>query len=94
MMRSQRAHIVLPKDLIEEIDQFVGPRGRSSFLVETARAELRRRRLLTFLRDEQPAWSAKDHPELESGPGAWVKSIRSGNEKHLPKASRPARKLP
>jgi hypothetical protein len=61
--------------------------------VETARAELRRRRLLTFLCDDQPAWKEKDHPELEAGPGAWVKSIRSENEKRLSKASRPARKL-
>jgi hypothetical protein len=77
MMRSQRAHIALPEDLIEEIDQLVGPGGRSAFLVETARAELRRRRLLTFLRDEQPAWKEKDHPELKAGPGASVRSIRS-----------------
>jgi hypothetical protein len=94
MMRSQRAHIALPEDLIEEIDQLVGPGGRSAFLVETARAELRRRRLLTFLRDEQPAWKEKDHPELKAGPGASVRSIRSENEKRLSNARHPARKLP
>jgi hypothetical protein len=68
-MGSQRAHIVLPQDLIEEIDLIVGPRGRSAFLVETARAELRRR-LLTFLRDDQPAWKEKDHTELAAGAAA------------------------
>ena len=36
-MGSQRAHIILPQELIEEIDAVVGPRGRSAFLVETAR---------------------------------------------------------
>ncbi len=91
-MGSQRAHIVLPEDLIEEIDQLVGPRGRSAFLVETARAELRRRRLLAFLRDEQPAWKEKDHPELGAGAGAWVRSLRSEGEKRISKATRPARK--
>jgi hypothetical protein len=91
-MGSQRAHIVLPEDLIEEIDQVVGPRGRSAFLVETARAELRRRRLLTFLRDEQPAWREKDHPELAAGGAAWVKSLRSESEKRLPKQGRPRRR--
>ena len=65
-MGSQRAHIILPQELIEEIDSVVGPRGRSAFLVETARAELRRRRLLTFLRDDQPAWVESDHPELSA----------------------------
>jgi hypothetical protein len=78
---SQRAHIVLPQELIEEIDSVVGPRGRSAFLVETARAELRRRKLLSFLADDQPAWNDKDHPELASGADAWVRGVRSENDK-------------
>jgi hypothetical protein len=85
-MGSQRAHIVLPQELIAEIDSVVGPRGRSAFLVETARAELRRRRLLTFLRNEQPDWNDRDHPELAEGAGAWVKSVRSESDKRMPKA--------
>ena len=89
IMGSQRAHIVLPQELIEEIDAVVGPRGRSAFLVETARAELRRRRLLTFLRDDQPAWSEKDHPELAAGASAWVRRLRSEGEKRIPKARQP-----
>lgn len=75
-MATQRAHIVLPEDLIAEIDSAVGPRGRSAFLVETARAELRRRNLLSFLRSDQPAWQDRDHPELASGSAAWVRKIR------------------
>jgi hypothetical protein len=86
-MGSQRAHIVLPDDLIAEIDAVVGPRGRSAFLVETARAELRRRRLLAFLRDDQPAWRGSEHAELASGSGAWVKHLRAEGEKRLSKAS-------
>jgi hypothetical protein len=91
-MGSQRAHIILPQELIKEIDAVVGPRGRSAFLVETARAELRRRRLLTLLRNDQPAWSDRDHPELSAGAGAWVKQIRSEGEKLVPRAKEPARR--
>jgi len=80
----QRAHIVLPHELIEEIDSMVGPRGRSAFLVETARAELRRRRLLSFLRDDQAAWDDKDHSELARGPGAWVRALRRESEFYEP----------
>jgi hypothetical protein len=80
-MGLQRAHIVLPQELIEEIDSVVGPRGRSAFLVETARAELRRRKLLSFLGDDRPAWIDKDHPELASGADAWVRRVRSENDK-------------
>jgi hypothetical protein len=75
-MGSQRAHIVLPNELIEEIDSLVGPRGRSAFLVETARAELRRRRLLSFLHNEKLVWKDQHHPELAKGTGAWVKQLR------------------
>jgi hypothetical protein len=79
-MATQRAHIVLPEDLIAEIDSAVGPRGRSAFLVETARAELRRRKLLAFLRSDRPAWQLQSHPELASGTAAWVKSIRNESD--------------
>ena len=83
-MGAHRAHIILPQELIHEIDSLVGPRGRSAFLVETARAELRRRRLLAFLRDDRPAWTAENHPELGSDAGAWVKRLRSEGESRIP----------
>lgn len=91
-MGIQRAHIVLPQELIQEIDSLVGPRGRSAFLVETAWSELRRRRLLSFLRDDKPAWMAKDHPELASGTGAWVKRLRSENEARISATRRPGKR--
>jgi hypothetical protein len=87
-MGSQRAHIVLPQDLIEEIDLVVGPRGRSAFLVETARAELHRRRLLSFLRSDQPAWKEQDHPEFGRGSTLWVKKLRRQSEGRAPAPKR------
>jgi len=76
-MPTVRAHIVLPSRLVEEIDALVGPRGRSAFLVETAEKELRRRRLLKFLENEQPAWKEEDHPDIaEVGVAAWVHNLR------------------
>jgi hypothetical protein len=76
-MHTQRAHIVLPQDLLAEIDGLVGPRGRSAFLVETVRAELQRRRLLEFLRSDEPIWRQEDHPELANGSEAWIRLLRS-----------------
>jgi hypothetical protein len=88
-MGSHRAHIVLPQELIEEIDSVVGPRGRSAFLVETARAELRRRRLLSFLKDDEPAWTDADHPELDAGTGAWVRRLRAENDARIQSRAHP-----
>ena len=76
----RRAHIVLPDDLIREIDLLVGPRGRSAFLVETARNEVRRQRLLQFLESKDPAWKDQDHPELANGAAGWVRKLRAQSE--------------
>jgi hypothetical protein len=76
-MATQRTHIVLPAELIKEIDALVGPRGRSAFIAETARKELRKRRLLEFLSRDEPAWKDEDHPEWPNGDSdAWVRSLR------------------
>jgi hypothetical protein len=91
-MNTKRAHIVLPQDLVAEIDSVVGPRGRSAFLVETAKAELRRRRLLAFLQSNEPVLHDEDHPELAGGSAAWVRKIRSEGEKRIPKPASPKRR--
>jgi hypothetical protein len=80
MNNTQRAHIVIPVDLLREIDALVGPRGRSAFLLETAREEVRRRKLLRFLESDEPAWRERDHPELGKGSAAWVRTLRLEGE--------------
>jgi hypothetical protein len=80
-MKSKRAHILLPYELVKEIDSIVGPRGRSAFLVETAREAVRRRKLLRFLESEIPAWKDADHPEMAVGAAAWVRGLRQESEK-------------
>jgi hypothetical protein len=75
-MSTHRAHILLPDDLLKDIDELVGPRGRSAFLVETARAEVRRQKLLKFLESKEVLWDDKDHPELAEGADVWVNKMR------------------
>ena len=75
-MGLQRTHVILPAELIAEIDSQVGPRGRSAFLAEVAKAELRKRRLLTLLNSKEPMWKEEDHPELAEGADKWVRSMR------------------
>jgi hypothetical protein len=77
-MATLRTHIILPAELAKELDELVGPRGRSAFLVETAAKEIKRRRLLAFLESGEPAWRDENHPDLvEMGTAAWVRSLRS-----------------
>lgn len=82
-MHTKRAHVVLPEDLLAEIDDLVGQRGRSAFLVEVLRLEVSRRRLLQILRDPEPIWKDEDHPELREGAAAWVRKMRDEDERLL-----------
>jgi len=68
----------MPAKLAKDIDELVGPRGRSAFLVEIAEKEIKRRRLLAFLESDEPIWRDKDHPDLaEMGTAEWVRSLRN-----------------
>jgi len=82
MQSTQRAHILIPADLLREIDAIVGPRGRSAFLLETAREEVRRRKLLRFLENDSPAWLQKDHPDMGQDPAEWVRQSRHASDRH------------
>jgi hypothetical protein len=75
-MTHKRAHIVLPDDLLAQIDLLVGQRGRSAFLVDVLRREVNRRRLLQILDSPEPAWKDEDHPELAEGSEAWLRKMR------------------
>lgn len=75
-MHRKRAHVLLPDDLLSDIDKLVGPRGRSAFLIEVLRQEVNRRRLLQFLNSSDPLWKEEDHPELAEGAEAWVRRLR------------------
>jgi hypothetical protein len=83
VMGLQRAHVVLPAELIKEIDSEVGPRGRSAFLAELARRELNKRKLLAILRSDEPIWKEEDHPELKDGATAWVRKMRDEDERRF-----------
>jgi hypothetical protein len=87
-MKTKRAHVLLPQDLVREIDAIVGPRGRSAFLVETAREAVRRKKLLQFLEGDTPAWADADHPEMAGGAGAWVRNLRQESETRKTKKRR------
>jgi Arc/MetJ-type ribon-helix-helix transcriptional regulator len=77
---NRRAHVVLPVDLVADIDKLVGKRGRSAFLTEVARREVMIRRQREALRDAAGAWKDEDHPELKDGAEAWVRKIRDESE--------------
>ena len=80
-MARRRAHVLLPDDLVTEIDRLVGFRGRSAFLTELARREVQRLRFLELLDRPGPGWNLAEHPELKDGAAAWVRRIRQDDQR-------------
>ena len=82
---TKRTHVVLPVDVVADIDKLVGKRGRSAFLTEVAKREIKIRRQQEVLRETAGAWKSKDHPELARGAAEWVREIRSLDKERLEK---------
>ena len=61
-----KAHLVIPHDILEEVDQIAGKRKRSLFIAEATREKLQRERFLKTLDETQGAWSDKNHPDLKT----------------------------
>jgi hypothetical protein len=79
-MSTRRAHVVLPEDLISQIDRIVGSRGQGAFLADLARREIKRRHLLEVFESEEPIWKDEDHPDLKDGAAEWVRKMRAESE--------------
>ena len=56
-----KAHLVIPREILEEVDQIAGKRKRSLFITEATREKLQRERFLRTLEETQGAWSDKNH---------------------------------
>ncbi len=78
-----RAHIVLPDDLVERVDQLVGKRRRSAFVTEAIRERLRREQLLRALKESAGILKEEDYPEwgTPAKVARWVRKIRRESER-------------
>jgi Arc/MetJ-type ribon-helix-helix transcriptional regulator len=86
-MNTKRTHVVIPEQLVKEIDTLVGSRQRSSFLTQAAERELMRLRQLKALDSSAGAWKDSDHTELKGGSAKWVKTLRRENEGRFQKVT-------
>lgn len=86
MSEMVRTHIVVPRDLLEEIDAFCGKkRKRSPFIVEAAREKLARERFLKVIDETAGAWRDKNHPDLNTYQDVhnYLRKIRGSFKKRL-----------
>jgi hypothetical protein len=76
MRMAVRTNLLLPKELVEEVDHFAGPRGRSRYVAEALAEKLRRDRLREVVAATAGAWSG--HPLFPSAESVveWVRERR------------------
>lgn len=86
-MSHRRAHIVIPEDLAAEIDEIAGKRGRSQFLIESARREISRQRMTRAISQAAGSWKDEDHPEIRRGAYQHVAKMRRQSERRLRRPS-------
>jgi metal-responsive CopG/Arc/MetJ family transcriptional regulator len=80
-MSSNRVHIVIPKDLTDEIDAVVGQRHRSAFICEAAQEKLIRAKQARAIREVRGALKNEDYPEWKNGSAEWVHNLRQEDQR-------------
>jgi metal-responsive CopG/Arc/MetJ family transcriptional regulator len=84
MVTKSKAHLVFPEELLQAIDKLVGKRGRSKFVGEATRKELKRIQLQKALEKAAGAWKDEDHPETkQKGTYRWVRDLREEAEERF-----------
>jgi len=73
-----RTHLVLPDDLVDEVDDHVGKRKRSEFFAEAARERLRRQRLSKAIREGAGILDPKRYPHWSTPEKVdkWIRDLR------------------
>jgi metal-responsive CopG/Arc/MetJ family transcriptional regulator len=73
-----RTNLLLPKELVDEVDHFAGPRGRSRYVAEALGEKLRRDRLREAVEATAGSLHATDYPHWRTSEDvvAWVRQLR------------------
>jgi predicted transcriptional regulator len=80
-----RAHIVLPEDLLQEVDRVAGKRKRSRFIEEAIRDKLSREALRLAMDKARGILNLEDYPEWSTPEkiSAWVHDLRQADNERL-----------
>ena len=77
-----RTHVVLPEELVKEVDRLAGPRRRSEFIEAAVREQIRRQKQSEALRSTASILNPHDHPEWRTPEDVsrWVHESRMRDE--------------
>jgi hypothetical protein len=76
---TMRTNLLLPKALVDEVDRYAGPRGRSRYVAEALEARLRRDRLRSAVSATAGRLRAEDYPYWNTPDKVveWVRARRA-----------------
>lgn len=79
---TMRTNLLLPRELVEQVDRYAGRRGRSRFVAEVLQRALRRERLRDGVRSSAGMLGGKpgyEHWSTSDKVVEWVSEIRSAD---------------
>lgn len=90
-----KTHIVISREILEQIKQTVGAKKRSEFLAEAAQEKLKQMRFDKALEKAAGSWTDERHPEFktEGNVRSYIRQLRKRAGERL-KAKLHATKLP
>ena len=83
METKKRTHVIVPEELIREIDRLSGKRKRSQFITRAIKREIQRLDYIMAVRETSGTWESNSHPELSGGSDSWVRTMREKDNKRL-----------
>lgn len=76
-MALARTNLTLPQELLREVDQLAGPRGRSRYVAEAVAQRVKRDRLGKAIRETAGILVGTPHQMSRTEVTAWIEGLRS-----------------
>jgi len=75
-----RTNVTLPEELLREVDELAGPRGRSQFVSDAVALKVKRERLRKAIDDTQGAFVGTPSYMTPDEAYRWVRSMREEDD--------------
>jgi len=76
-MALARTNLTLPQDLLSEVDELAGPRGRSRYVAEAVAQRVKRDKLGKAIRETAGIMVGSPYQMSRDDVTAWVEELRS-----------------
>ena len=79
MRMAVRTNLLLPEDLVREVDRIAGPRGRSRYLTDALRRQIKRDRMKEAIDATAGALDPAKYPQWATSDKVveWVRALRA-----------------